>query len=97
MNVRQAIEQLTAAAESLPTGLDSPVRVALCDGVDVQVSDEVDIDHYTEVSPDVGVLGVFVMVRGHPHRDKDAGRSTKLRGWADQADEQLQRWARGEE
>jgi hypothetical protein len=62
VNIREAIEQLTAVAEELPDGLESQVKVHLCHG-----------DHAEGVitaQVEVYEAGGFAAVRGHPHLDE---------------------------
>jgi hypothetical protein len=61
VNIREAIDQLAAIAEELPDGLDSEVKVHLCNG-----------DHAEGVltgQVEVYDAGGFAAVRGHPHLD----------------------------
>jgi hypothetical protein len=63
VNIRETIEQLTAVAEELPDGLDSQVKVHLCNG-----------DHAEGVLTgrvEVYDAGGFAAVRGHPHLDDE--------------------------
>lgn len=93
MNVREAIEQLAAAAERVPDGQDVTFRIGLCDGSGTEVSDEIEIDHFARMrQADGAVAEWFVMVKGHPHRDRDAGRSTYWPGLFEGVDEQVQKW-----
>lgn len=94
MNVREAIEALTAAAKRTPLGLDSEFKVGLCDGSDLEESSELEIDHFALISQETGeVHSWYVAVKGHPHRDREQGRTTRLRGIASQADDYLKKWS----
>ncbi|MPZ67093.1 MAG: hypothetical protein GEU83_16835 [Pseudonocardiaceae bacterium] len=70
------MEQLASVAERLPDGTDTELRVGLCDGGGLDVSRELEIDHFATVQPDGAVAEWFVMAKGHPHLDRDSGRST---------------------
>jgi hypothetical protein len=84
--IRQAIEVLTELASTLPDGMETQVEFGLCNGVDLQMFDEIDVDHYTHVSegkPD----RVFVMFRAHAHPGEEPGR--QLRDATADVDEEL--------
>ena len=98
MNVREAIDALMAAAERTPLGLDSEFKVGLCDGSNLEESTELEIDHFAVVSKETGeVHSWYVAVKGHPHRDREQGRTTRLHGVASQADEFLKKWSENDE
>ena len=61
-SVRQFIQRLTDAAGRLPSGLDSPVELAMCDGRDLQFIDRVDVSVWTTV-PETGPLQSYVLIR----------------------------------
>ena len=87
-SVRQFIQRLTDAAGNLPSGLDSPVELAICDGRDLQFISRVDVSVWTTV-PESGPLQTYVLIRPHDHPGESAGPRT--RGAAAHADEEL-RW-----
>jgi len=87
-SVREFIERLTKAADSLPAGLDSPVELAICDGRDLQFIDRVDVSVWTTV-PETGPLQSYVLIRPHDHPGDRRG--SRIRGAAAHADEEL-RW-----
>lgn len=98
MNVREAIDALTAAAQRTPLGLDTEFKVGLCDGSSLEESSELEIDHFALVSKETGeVRSWYVAVKGHPHRDREHGRTTRLHGVASQADEFLKKWSENDE
>lgn len=93
MTVREVIERLEAAAQDMELGLDSPMIVMLCDGTDVEGSQELEIDTLTFVSKSDGSSRDFaVMIKGHPHIDKDEGQPSHFRGLASDADTALREW-----
>lgn len=93
MNVREAIEELRAAAERTPLGLDTELRVSLCDGSGIDESAELEIDHFARISRETGeVHSWYVAVKGHPHRDQEQGRTTRMPGVANEADDYLKKW-----
>ncbi|MFN2495004.1 MAG: hypothetical protein ABR608_03715 [Pseudonocardiaceae bacterium] len=95
MNVREAIEALTAAAARTPLGLDTEFKVSLCDGSSLEESSEIEIDHFALISKETGeVNSWYVAVKGHPHRDREQGRTTRLQGIASLADEYLKKCPR---
>jgi hypothetical protein len=87
-SVREFIQRLTDAAGNLPSGLDSPVELAICDGRDLQFIDRVDVGVWTTV-PETGPLQSYVLIRPHDHRGENPGPRT--RGAAAHADEELRR------
>ncbi|HEY6424703.1 MAG TPA: hypothetical protein VIY28_15945 [Pseudonocardiaceae bacterium] len=93
MTVREAIEALRTAAAATPLGLDSELRVSLCDGDGIDESAELEIDHFARVSRATGeVHSWYVGVKGHPHRDQEQGRTTRLPGITNEADAYLKKW-----
>src|ERR1700730_12863161 len=92
LTIREVLEQLGALASDLPLGLDSPVVVAMCDGRDMEISRELEIDTLIEVDLAGKVRDAVAMLRGHPHFDKAEGRGTHFPGVAADADEALRRW-----
>jgi hypothetical protein len=90
--VRQVIEALTEAASSLPQGLDSVIELGICDGHDLQLIDEMDVDFRLYVrsleQPLVPERGT-VLIRGHWHRGESPGGIQ--RGVASDVDEELRR------
>lgn len=91
MNLREVIDALTARAAELPAGLDTEVRVSMCDGVDNEITRSILVDHMAEVSQDdFKIHDLYVIVQGHPHRDEHA---QKLHGVMHDADDYLRRWA----
>lgn len=97
MNVREAIEALMAAAERTPLGLDTEFKVGLCDGANLEESAELEIDHFALISKETGeVQSWYVAVKGHPHRDREMGRTTRLQGITNLADEYLKKWSEDE-
>ena len=74
--VRELIEELTRAASSLPQGLDAVFELGICDGHDLQLINEIDIDFRvffrTTTDPPVAERGT-VLIRGHWHRGESPG------------------------
>jgi hypothetical protein len=90
VNIREVIEQLTAEAENLPVGLDTEVRVVMCDGTDAEITRIFEIDNMAALSEDGSITDVFLIVKGHPHLDET---SIVVHGVMQDADEHLRRWA----
>jgi hypothetical protein len=94
MTVREVLERLNAVAQDLPLGLESPVIVMLCDGTDAEGSRELEVDTLTWVNLKTGQdRSHAVMIRGHPHFDKEEGRPVSFRGVAADADTALREWS----
>lgn len=96
MNIREMIDKLTDLAEHhLPHGMDSEVRVKVCNGQEDQslITTRLEIDMITE-----GVGGprphVYAIVDVHPHLDDDL---QKLRPEVMGVDDELARLAAGED
>jgi hypothetical protein len=66
--VRDLIAVLTEAATRLPAGLDTPVRFGICDGTDLHLLDDVDVDVYTVHPQDpADDPRHLLLARGHQH------------------------------
>jgi hypothetical protein len=93
MNIRDVIDQLAAHAADMPAGLDTEVRVVMCDGTAVDITRVIEVDNMAVISEtDNSVQEVFVIVKGHSHLDE----TSSLRGVSQDADEQLRRWTEAE-
>jgi hypothetical protein len=95
MNIREAIARLNEVADQLPTGLDTELRVHICNGSDKpgMVTPSIEVDFMVEQHRDTGkVAGSYAIVQGHPHRDPNPEGST-LRPVTMDADDVLQKWA----
>lgn len=85
--IREMIYGLTAIAAEFPTGPDTEVEVAICDGKVLQFVEEVDFEPSTFV-PDQDSpqqAREFVLIRIHDHPDNPA-----MRGRAVDLDQELQ-------
>lgn len=74
--IRDMIEALTELAATSPEGVDTQVEFGLCNGVDLQMFDKVDVDHYTHVGDDKPDR-IFVMFRAHAHPGEEPGRQLR--------------------
>jgi hypothetical protein len=91
--IREMITMLTALADEVPTGLDTTVEFGICDGESLQIVDDVDVSHWTnmrEATPE----GVLVLIRGHNHPGTRPGRL--LRGGAADVDAELRKLTDGD-
>jgi hypothetical protein len=90
MNIREVIDQLTAVAGRMPAAYDTEVRVAMCDGANVEITRALEIDDMALLDNEMRtVKEQFVIIKAHPHLDET---STVARGIAEDADDQLRRW-----
>lgn len=90
VTVRHLITALTESASRLPAGLDTPIRFGLCDGTDLHLIADVDVDVYTALPKDpAGDTERFLLVRAHQHPGGPAG--PVWRGAASHADDELRR------
>ena len=92
MNIRELVDELVAVAQEMPAGERTEVRVAMCDGSNVEITRALEIDNMAMVTDSGAVREVFAIIKAHPHLDDS---STVARGVAEDADEQLRRWADG--
>lgn len=94
VNISDVIDQLTALARDMPGAYDTEVRVAMCDGRNVEITRVLEIDSMAVVHKETrAVTEQFVIVKAQPHLDDT---STVARGIAEDADEHLRRWAQGD-
>jgi hypothetical protein len=87
--VRGLITALTEAAGRLPDGLDTPFQFGICDGTDLHLITDVDMDVYT-VHPEgpAGAVTHLLLARAHQH----PGRAGEVwRGVGAHADDELRR------
>lgn len=91
MTLRGVLNMLMAVAAELPQGLNSRVEFGVCDGENLQLIDQVDVDIYTNIQTASGeeVDEPFVILRAHSHPGQTAGRL--LRGAASNADDELRK------
>jgi len=89
--VRTVLNMLMTIAADLPDGLDTRIEVAICDGENLQLIDQVDVAVYTEATESTAeVTGEpFVILRGHQHPGEHPG--VLLRGVASDADAELRK------
>lgn len=95
MNIREVIECLNEIAAALPGGLDSEVRVHICNGNDTPgvMTPSIVVDQmWVQDKRDFTVKGSFAVIQGHPHRDKDGAGST-IKPLLMEIDEVVQGWA----
>lgn len=86
-NIREVLEQLVRIAERLPLGVDTPVKFGICDGVNLQMIDAVDVDHFATVDGGGEVKELFVMFKCHQHPGTSPGEL--LQGVTADLDEEL--------
>ena len=90
MKARDLIDGLTYLVSDLPDGLDSDVRLGICDSADVQMVDLWDVVQQFPVNEDGSPrAAAYVLLRGHIHPGDHAGEV--LRGVAADADDELRR------
>lgn len=66
--VRELIKAFSEAAGDLPEGLDTAVRIGVCDGENLQLVASAEVDYWARISMDRSVPDQqFVLVRGHYH------------------------------
>ncbi|MGH3754113.1 MAG: hypothetical protein ACRDRP_15735 [Pseudonocardiaceae bacterium] len=72
MNIREVIEKLHEMAARLPDGLDSEVRVHICNGNDPGLmTPSIEVDTmWTQNTETLAVSSGFAIVQGHPHLDE---------------------------
>lgn len=88
--MRQLVNVLSTLAAALPDGMDTPVEIGVCDGADLQLLSEVDIDEYHHVSLDGTEGETFIAIRAHDHPD-GTGRGMRMRGVATDTDSELRK------
>lgn len=95
MNIREVIESLNEIAATLPGGLDSEVRVHICNGQDTPgvMTPSVQVDQmWVQDRHNLAVKDSFAIIQGHPHLDENpAGSATNP--WTMGIDEVVQGWA----
>jgi hypothetical protein len=89
MNIREVIDERAALAREMPDGEHSEVRVALCDGSNIEITRALEIDTMAMLTEAGVVREQFAVVKAHPHLDDSA---TVGRGVAEDADEQMRKW-----
>jgi hypothetical protein len=86
--IRDLVDGLTELARMLPEGFETRVELGVCDGEDLQLIENVDLDHWALMPPErPQVAERFVLLRGHVHPGKRAGEL--LRGAASHVDKEL--------
>lgn len=92
MNIREVIEKLQEVAAQLPDGLDSEVRVHICNGSDPGLmTSSIEVDTmWTQNKDTFAVSGSFAIVQGHPHRDE---RDSTVRPVTSEIDDLVEKWA----
>lgn len=86
--VRGLVNYLTTLASALPEGMSTPIEIGVCDGQDLQLLSEVDIDEYTRTLLDGTEVETFIVIRAHDHPDGE-GRGMRMRGVTADADGEL--------
>lgn len=89
---QEFIEMIADTAAELDDGLDAGIEFGICDGDNLQLIDNCDIDIYSEVRTNGSPTTAkpFIVIRGHHHPGE--GKPGKLlRGVAADADEELRR------
>jgi len=67
--IRDLVDGLTELAGMLPEGFETRVELGVCDGEDLQLIENVDLDHWALMPPErPQVAERFVLLRGHVHR-----------------------------
>ncbi|MGH4011160.1 MAG: hypothetical protein ACRDTH_23870 [Pseudonocardiaceae bacterium] len=91
MNIREVIAKLQEMAERLPGGLDSEVRVSICNGNEPGLeTPSIGVDTCaTQDEKTFAVMETYAIVQGHPHRDE---RTRALTPVTAQADDILEKW-----
>jgi hypothetical protein len=60
--------------------METPIEFGICNGEDVQMIDDVDLDQWTRVETDGTPVRQFALLRGHIHPGEKTG--DRLRGVA---------------
>lgn len=95
MNIRDVIERLRELAAELPDGLDSRVRVHICNGSGNEgvMIDSIEVDSmYVQHKQTLAVSDSWAIVQGHPHRDETPG-GTVYRPMTMDVDSVVEQWA----
>lgn len=95
MNIREVIERLQQVAAELPAGLESEVRIHICNGHDTPgvMTASVQVDPvWVQHERTLEVKDSWAVVQGHPHLDEDTEGST-TRPLTMGLDEVVQQWA----
>jgi len=92
MNIREVIDRLHEVAQQLPNGLDSDVKVSICNQDEPGLTTSfIEVDTLWRYNRDNNVMtGSFAVVIGHPHHEKDGGKTTPLTA---EIDNIAQQWA----
>jgi hypothetical protein len=90
VNIREVIKKLQQVAEQLPDGLDSEVRVHICNGQQPGLmTPSIEVDT-TQNQKTLAVRGDFAIVQGHPHRDEGSGNTAPM---ISEIDDLVEKWA----
>lgn len=95
MNIREVIERLDQVAAELPAGLDSEVRVHICNGHDAPgfMTPSIEVDMmWVQDERTLEAKDSFAIIQGHPHLDEDVEGST-TRPLTMNVDDVVQQWA----
>jgi hypothetical protein len=85
---RELIDMITATAAELRDGLDTDIEFGICDGNNLELIDDVDIDFYARVPTDGSPGGTqLLIICGHHHPGQKPGEL--LRGAAADVDDEL--------
>jgi hypothetical protein len=92
VNIREVIDRLRGIADDLPEGLDSPVRLRLCNGFDEPgvMTRSIEVDTAQIVNKRTGETTAFAEVCGHPHLDEG---DTTVRYPVNDIDTLVDQWA----
>lgn len=92
--IRGVVERLLLLADRLPTGMDTRVEFGICDGKNLQLIDNVEVDHFVIAKADGQAVDVFVAFKAHQHPGEPPGKL--LPGVTADVDDELRKLA-GEE
>lgn len=86
--IRDLVDGLTELADMLPQGFETRVELGVCDGEDLQLIENVDLDRWALMPPERAHMAEwFVLLRGHLHPGERAGEL--LHGAASHVDQEL--------
>jgi hypothetical protein len=82
--LRDVLDAVLGMATSLPRGLDTPAEFGVCDGSDLQILDDVDMQVYPAASREAGQPAgePSVLIRVHDHPGSPGSRGRLLLGVA---------------
>lgn len=87
--IRDLLNGLSELAAALPDGLDTPIEAGVCNGENLHLLDNVDVDHWERhADGPASSPEVFVLLRGHLHPNENRPERV-LRGVAAGLDDEL--------